>query len=126
MPKFSQRHGYTEIERAFQRERIDNTLRTALWNVISMSMWDSWKFPDYVGYSEDSERINAISKRLWFNYFKRDMDALPEFKGSYNEIGAYDSFKEYFFHCKWYEVYDFIEFLIQDRDTFIKAKAIEF
>lgn len=127
MPKFSQRYGYTEIERAFQRERINDTLRTALWNVLSVCMWDFWEHPsEYHGYSENSQRINIISKRLWFNYFKRDMDALPKFRGDFNGNGAYDFFKEYFFRCKWYEVYDFIEFLIQDRDTFIDAKAIEF
>jgi hypothetical protein len=126
MPKFSQRYGYTEMERAFQRERIDDTLRTALWNVLSACMWDLWEHPSEIhGYSQNSRRINTISKHLWVNYFKRDMDALPEFRG-FNEKGAYDLFKEYFFSCKWYEVYDFIEFLIQDHATFIDAKAIEF
>lgn len=127
MPKFSQRYGYTEIERAFQRERINETLRTALWNVLSGLMWDLWEHPsEYHGYSQTSKQINMISKRLWFHYFKRDMDALPKFRGDFNRGGAYDIFKEYFFGCKWYEVYDFIEFLIQDRDTLITGKGIEF
>jgi hypothetical protein len=95
MPKFSQRYGCTEIERAFQRERIDDTLRTALWNVLSACIWDLWEHPSEIhGYSQNSRRINTISKHLWFNYFKRDMDALPEFRG-FNEKGAYDLFKEY-------------------------------
>jgi hypothetical protein len=126
MPKFSQRYGYTEIERAFQRERIDNTLRTALWNLLSVYIWDLWEHPSEIhGYSETSKRINMLSKRLWFHYFKRDMDALPEFRGDFDRGGAYDVFKEYFFHCKWYEVYDFIEFLIQDGGTLITPKKIE-
>lgn len=127
MAKFSQRHGYTEIERAFQRERVDDTLRTSLWNVISICMWNLWERPsEYHGYSSNSERIHTISKRIWFHYLKRDLDRLPRFKRDFNEMGAYDVFKDYFFRCKWYEVYDFIEFLIQDRDTFLDAKAIEF
>ena len=131
MPKFSQRYGYTKIEQAFQRERVDTTLRTALWNIISVGMWDQWKpYSEYVtdygvGYSQDSQRINAISKRLWLNYFKRHLDDLPEFKRYDGQRGAYDFFKEYFFSCKWYEVYDFIEFLIQDKDTLIDAEAIK-
>jgi hypothetical protein len=125
MPKFSQRYGYTQIERAFQRERIDDTLRTALWNVLSISMWDRWKPYNY-GYTAESERINVITRRLWFHYFKRDMDSLPGFKeAAYGQMSAYSALKEYFLKCKWYEVYDFLEFLIQDSDTFLDAKAIE-
>ena len=82
MPKFSQRYGYTEIERAFQRERIDDALRIALWNVLSLSTWDRWKRYNY-GYTPDSERINLLAQRLWFHYFKRDMDTLPVFKAGY-------------------------------------------
>jgi AbiJ N-terminal domain 4 len=72
MPKFSRRYGYTQIERAFQRERIDDTLRTTLWNVLSISMWDRWEPYNY-GYTAESHRINSITRRLWFHYFKRDM-----------------------------------------------------
>jgi len=127
MGKFSQRHGYTQIERAFQRERVDEALRTLLWNVIKICMWDRWEpYREYVGYSPDSQQINSISKRLWFAFFNRDMDTLPLFKKDYDQPGAYDSFKGYFFRCKWYEVYDFLEFLIKDRDTFLDADAIEF
>lgn len=122
MPKFSQRYGYTSIEQAFQRERIDVTLQTALWNVISICMWDHWKPYDY-GYTADSERINLIIKRAWFHYFKRDMDQLPGFRENYNR-GAYDLFKEHFFNAKWHETYDFLEFLLQDKDTFLKKDAV--
>jgi AbiJ N-terminal domain 4 len=115
----------------FQRERIDKTLRTTLWNVLSLCMWNKWEpFSEYVtdhyGYNADSQRINSISKRLWLHYFKRDIDDLPEFKGHGGQRGAYDFFKEYFFSSKWYEVYDFIEFVIQVTDTLIDAEAIEF
>jgi hypothetical protein len=82
MSKFSQRYGYTAIERAFQRERVDDTLRTSLWNVLSVCMWDRWKPYDYA-YTPDSVRINNIVRRLWFHYFKRDMDNLPLFKAEY-------------------------------------------
>jgi hypothetical protein len=37
---------------------------------------------------------------------------------------AYNEFKTYFFGCKWYEVYDFIEFLLQDSQTLLNASAI--
>src|SRR6266516_2432126 len=122
MKKFSQRYGYTPAEHMFQRERIDDRLRISIWNVLNVSIWDKWE-PSQYGYtSPDSERINALVWRLWFHHFSGDMDALPPFRvqrSSHWECGAYDKLKDYFFRCKWYEVYNFIEFLAQDRDTFI-------
>ena len=129
--KFSERHGYTKVEKVFQREQVNTNLRTTLWNMISLSMWDRWKpysewlTEDGIGYTEDSRRINAISKSLWFSYFQRDLDHLPEFKRDSRGRGAYDSFKEYFFSCKWYELYNFVEFLIQDQNTLIDAETIK-
>jgi hypothetical protein len=125
MPKFSDRYGYTQIERAFQRERIDDTLRTALWNVLSISMWDRWTPYNY-GYTEDSQRIHAITERAWFHYFKGDMDNLPVFRGATSyQKGAYDVFKEHFFKAKWFETYNFLEFLLQDSGTFLDETAIQ-
>ena len=54
------------------------------------------------------------------------MDALPIFKSVYsNQKSAYKVFKEYFFTCKWFEVYDFIEFLLQDTDTLLFDSGIQ-
>jgi hypothetical protein len=125
MSKFSQRYGYTALERAFQRERVDDTLRTSLWNVLSICMWDRWKPDDYPYTPSDSRTINNIASRLWFHYFKRDMDNLPVFKAGYRENSAYEVFKEYFSGCKWYDVYNFLEALLQDKETFLDAKSIE-
>jgi hypothetical protein len=125
MSTFSQRYGYTSIERAFQRERVDKTLRISLWNALKLSMWDSWK-PWDVGYTAESERIHRITRRLWLHYFKRDMDALPAFKDDgYGKRSAYGLFKDYFNNCAWYEVYDFIEFLIRDKETFLDNTVIK-
>ncbi|MDP3069069.1 MAG: hypothetical protein Q8N18_02220 [Opitutaceae bacterium] len=124
MPKFSDRYGYTTVERAFQRERIDDSLRTALWNVLSMAMWERWDHYAH-GYTEDSEQINALTKRLWFHYFRKDMDYLPEFRTrNSGKRGAYDVFKEHFFSAKWFEVYNFLEFLLQEAPMFLNERAI--
>jgi len=118
MPKFSERYGYTPIERAFQRERMDETLRIGLWNVLSLSMWHHWELPFY------NSRINAIAKRAWLHYFKRDIDRLPEFRYSLGG-SAYSIFKDHFFKGEWFEAYNFLEFLLQDRDTFLDETFVE-
>ncbi len=126
MPKFSQRYGYTPTERAFQRERIDETLRITLWNYLSHEMWNLWSPPDRYGiWSSDGRRITDIARRVWIHYFKYDLDDLREFQGSFDGPTTYDTFKAYFFEAKWYEAYDFLEFLIQDDDTYFRGNEIK-
>jgi lipid II:glycine glycyltransferase (peptidoglycan interpeptide bridge formation enzyme) len=43
---------------------------------------------------------------LWRDYFKKAVDTIPELC---SEAIAY--LRKYFFSCKWYEVYDFLQFL---------------
>lgn len=50
------------------------------------------------------------------------MDQLPPFRGPQNRSG-YHYLKGFFFRTEWYKVYDFIEFLAQDKDTFIDQTA---
>src|SRR5205807_10574913 len=38
---------------------------------------------------------------------------------------AYDVFKEHFFKGKWFEAYNFLEFLLQDSGTFLDETAIQ-
>ncbi len=46
---------------------------------------------------------------LWDNYFKRPTDTVPiDPRECYNEI------RKYFFECEWYEVYDFLEFIVEN------------
>src|SRR5437899_88485 len=105
MAKFSQRYGHTPLEQAFQREAVDSRLRTSLWNVLNLCVWERWEPYEY-GSTPDSQRINALLKRVWFHYFKGDIDKLPTFRGDYSgSQGAYDILKDYFFKAKWYEVY---------------------
>ncbi|MDZ4099719.1 MAG: hypothetical protein U1E13_13625 [Methylophilaceae bacterium] len=107
MGSFSQRYGYTSAEKAFQREVVSPDLRTQLWNILKFSIWNK-----HGVHGTDTEKINWLVRRLWFDYFNNDLDSLPSFYR--HGKGAYDVIKDYFFSCKWYEVYDFLEFLAND------------
>src|SRR4051812_33213530 len=107
MSRFSQRHGYSPLEQAFQREKIDDALRTKLWNVLKVSIWDTYQKWEY-HYPERSQKIDELVRRLWFHFFNKDLDELPDFKPS-QERGAYGHLKRFFFECKWFEAYDLIE-----------------
>jgi len=52
------------------------------------------------------KHMNRFLHHLWHNYFKKPFDTLPNLN-----YDAYDEIRDYFFDAKWYEVYDFIEFI---------------
>jgi hypothetical protein len=103
---------------------MDDPLRKAIWNVLSICMWQRWESYAY-GYTEDSTKINTLAKNVWLFYFKKDLDQLPEFRGvRRGQDGAYDIFKQHFFTAKWYEAYNFLEFLLTASDMFVDDNAI--
>jgi hypothetical protein len=46
---------------------------------------------------------------LWLNYFKETLDTMPD-----TASGAKKYLREYFFSCQWFEVYDLIEFVVNE------------
>ena len=120
MTKFSDRYGYTKTEKAFQRESIDLELRTKLWNMLKVSIWD-----DHGKNSAKTDRIDMLVKRLWFHYFNADLDQFPGFWDYYSQKGAYTALKEHFFSCEWYEVYNFLEELAEDATNLLTSKTCD-
>lgn len=123
MPRFSQRYGHTPLERAFQRESVDEALRTKLWNVLKVTIWDRYNHDDY-SLRETSQQIDMMLKRLWFNFFNKDLDNLPEFHTRYGK-SAYNQLKTYFLECEWFAVYDFIEEISLDQSKLLSDKSRE-
>lgn len=126
MPRFSERYGYRLVKNAFQREEVNETLRLALWNVLSICMWDKWEACDYGYQSEGGKKIDSLFRRMWFSYFKKDMDQLPAFRGGRGYQDGYGFLKEHFLRCQWFEVYDLLEWFIQDSDSLMTDEAITF
>jgi hypothetical protein len=126
MSRFSERYGYRIVKAAFQREEVNDTLRLALWNVLSLRMWDQWGEPQYAFQPERAKKIESLFKRMWFSYFKKDMDQIPAFRGGSGHQDGYGFLKEHFLRCQWYEVYDLFEWFIQDSDSLMSDKDIAF
>lgn len=122
MTIFSQRYGYSPLENAFQRESIDSALRIKLWNILKVTIWDKYD-SSMRRYDDNTIRIDNLVNRLWFNYFNRDLDQLPDFNGHYGKNGVYKSIKEYFFSCKWFELYDLLETISDDQSSLISEKT---
>ncbi len=125
--KFSERYGYKPIKEIIQIDSMDEPLRNGLWSLLKVHCWDHIHHSSgiYGGYylnDYGNQEIQALCKRLWFNYFKKPLDRL-----SNDWSKVLSQLREHFFHCEWYEAYDFLEFVAnnyegcQFRDQFMKS-----
>ena len=95
MGKFSERIGAVEPRTSLQIESIDDNLRNSLWNVLH-SLYDH----------NNRDYWRMVAKHVAKFFRKTPVDELP--------IRNYECqrwLKSYFYELKWYEIYDFIEFV---------------
>src|ERR1700682_3232435 len=122
--KFSQRHGHSSVRSSLQVGDVDAGLRNRLWNLISSTFFYSApNFPnandDYL-YLPGRKDALAIFKNLWHNYFKETTDSI-----GVSYFQALTKLRTYFGSCKWYEVYDFVEFLANSGTSIVTRQFIE-
>lgn len=111
--RFSQRQTITPATKIVQREEIDQDLRNSLWNVLTLLRWRFYRHSG-AGHSIDGRsdtvrgsNLENLIVLLWFHFFKRSIDSIEEYwENCLKEI------REFFFKAQWYEVYDFIEFVV--------------
>jgi hypothetical protein len=108
MTKFSQRYGYVPVRSALQTGDIDDALRSRLWNLVRDMFLPN--VPSWAG-TGNSDHLPILHVRFFFanlteEYFKTAIDGIGT--SYFDEV---KKFREYFFRCPWYEVYDVIEFL---------------
>jgi AbiJ-like protein len=112
MSRFSERYGYKPIREQIQKQSVDAQTRTRLWNYLKVALWDDWESYRY-GWTPHSEHVNQLMRRVWVHHFDASLDNLPEFDPHWAN-GAYGIIKKHFTDGKWFEVYDFLEFVVQN------------
>ncbi|SFH74784.1 hypothetical protein SAMN04515618_102314 [Collimonas sp. OK307] len=116
MSLFSQRKGIRPIQKSIQREAIDDELRNRLWSALKLIIWDNYSQADVFGHMhEGSRRVLHLVQEIWLHYYKAPVDAIPDFRSDYPK-SAYTVIREKFFAAKWWQVYDFIEFIAKVAD----------
>lgn len=112
--RFSQRSGIIPIQKVIQIGVIDDDLRNSLWSLLTLFYWNAFnkakygfmnKREDYI----EGSNLEELFKALWLHYFKKPIDTIPIL--FYNDDGGLGLLRTYFFKAKWYEVYDFVEFI---------------
>jgi len=114
MALFSQRKGINPLQKDLQIEDVDKELRNQLWSMLCIFFWDKWHSPSY-----SSDKVEQLYYNIWLNYLKKPIDEKPFFKfreTNYSGSG-FSIIKKYFFSCSWYEVYDFLEFVVKNAST---------
>jgi len=113
MALFSQRKGIRPLQKSLQRESIDDELRNRLWSAVKLSIWDNWSPRAALGLQQPSaQQVEHLVSLIWLHHFKAPIDTIPSFDVAYPK-SAYQVLRDYFFECNWWEVYDFIEFLVK-------------
>jgi len=104
MKWFSQRKRFKKISEIIQVESMSDSLRNSLWNTLDIVLWskDGFVYGKY-GFPE----IETFSKALWFSFFKEPIYTRPNSNQQILEL-----IRDRFFNFQWYEVYDFIEFVV--------------
>ena len=102
MKRFSQRKGLNPVGEVIQIDSMNSELRSSLWNALDVKVWSSVSLSFTIGGG-----IEPFSKALWFHFFKKPIDSRP----GYTHLILIE-IRGYFFGCKWFEVYDFLEFVV--------------
>lgn len=104
---FSQRKGFKPVRSMVQKDNMDEGLRYGLWDALHLCIWEKINYSGYYKRLRDSN-LCLLFQKYWHSLFNYPLDNLPEL---FDE--AHKGIRQYFFECKWFEVYDFIEFTAQ-------------
>ena len=96
--RFSERKGLRPIKNVIQTEDMDQGLRIGLWNALTLFYWED--------VNQRWGQLSQLWRSIWMNYFKHPVDAIPA-----DWVKIHSILRKYFFGCRWYEAYDFLEFV---------------
>ncbi len=126
MELFSHRKGITPVKKIIQVESIDDDLRNKLWNALTIIYWNKagTKRPSWISYIPriyPNYNIVILLNNLWHDYYKRPVDTMDDYWPQ-----TYKYIRESFFKCEWYEVYNFIEFIVNNYSNKNDSENLKF
>ena len=115
--RFSQRIGLQPIKSIIQKDSMDEDLRIGLWNAFQIVVLE--ELDGRYGWISGSPYA-SLFRMLWLKFFKNPLDTFND-RWETTRRGI----RKWYFEVKWYEVYDFIEFIAQnlsdpDKELFVE------
>lgn len=107
MKRFSQRIGVEEVSTSLQIDSMNNDLKNSLWNVLL-----------YLYNRKTNNYWLMVADHVAVNFRKSPADEVP-----YLDYDCREWLKEYFFSLKWYGIYNFIEFLVENHETMSRISS---
>jgi AbiJ N-terminal domain 4 len=114
---FSDRLGITKAKSILQVESIDTDLRNGLWQTCIESLFHvSGSRHDY----EYDQQFRAIMDQTFVYFFKQTSEHVP-----YGYEAGIKAVRDWFFKAQWWQIYNFLEFLISgfDQPPFVPDHA---
>jgi hypothetical protein len=113
--RFSERIGKKKPKCDLQIDLMDADLRNGLWNIVWTLAFGAIRCRSYDFVDDDWK---PFLTNVWHLFFKWRVDEIPwNFSDKVQDV-----VKEWFFKAQWYEVYDFLEFLANEKGP-IAAQA---
>jgi len=100
------------MEKVIQKNGMDDDLRNGLWNAFHEQI--RRKMGPFSHDSEVRDLDNRIARGLLKKVVEDPFAALSRGEE-----------KQYFFHCQWYEVYDFLEFVSKNVSSYYTEAFVE-
>lgn len=105
---FSQRMGLAPAKKVAQIDDIDVDLRNALWNVLTVNLFSTYRHSDRYGPNRlKGSNFDAFSRVLYADFYKIPLDTLPNHWSSFNTL-----VRDNYFKISWHRVYSFVEFVV--------------
>lgn len=117
---FSQRIGKTQAIKPIQIDSIDSDLRNGLWNAIKVFILDNLD-KSYNGLFTGNSQFDTFCHILWHNFYKLPIDTIP-----HRQAQSEAFIRENFFKSEWYEVYDFLEFIVHIKSDYLNLNFVAF
>lgn len=127
MKSFSQRKGLKPVRTSVQLDSIDAPLRNNLWDALTIFYWDRVTAPvvgPYIRRLSANPEMNSLLRVLWHAFFGLPLDTLSD-----RWVDTHNKLREWFFGAEWYEVYDFIEFVVSaypDDEESVNTEFMQF
>jgi hypothetical protein len=107
---FSEREGHKKPKHN-ALENMDATLKNAIWTVIYTHVNNRYIYWGITGYGDSTYR-DAKAENLWTDFFEQKISGRP-YAGNYLR-----DIEKLYNNLAWYEVYDLIEFFLEQNDFF--------
>jgi hypothetical protein len=92
-----------------QVDSMSGELRNSLWNNLTLFIWDkvhTLGYPYGHTFFEINREMELFCRQLWTRYWKIRLDMLED-----DWPNVFSEIQQHFYGCKWFEVYDFLEFV---------------